>query len=149
MIETINVVNREVSKTLGMNETLVKFINQFYWRKGVKEAIQSGQHTSVRIKNIGTLVTSRMKVNNKIVKLIRANRELNNPERVFKEKTKKEYLDEKYKELRLMLARRNDIAKAYKTNKDRINQKYELRKTSLGQSPPDSTSDSCKTLFDE
>lgn len=149
MIETINVVNREVSKTLGMNETLVKFINQFYWRKGVKEAIQSGQHTSVRIKNIGTLVTSRMKVNNKIVKLIRAIRELNNPERVFKEKTKKEYLDEKYKELRLMLARRNDIAKAYKTNKDRINQKYELRKTSLGQSSSDSTSDSCKTLFDE
>lgn len=147
MIETINIVNKEVSKLLNIDETLVKVINQFYWKHGVKAAIQSGGHTSIRLKNIGTLVTSRTKVNNKILRLIKSIREFKRPEKVFKTKTKEECLSEKYTELKLLLQRRNDIAIAYKSNTDRTKQKYELPKTNLGEQTPDNARIDSKTIL--
>ncbi len=132
MIDTINIVNKEVSKTLGLDEDLVRIVNKFFWKQGIKRAIQSGDHTSIWIKNIGTLATSRNKVNNKIRRLIKSIRSLDQP-RDYKVKTKEQFLVEKYSQLRMLLARRNDIALAYKANKDRAHEKYKLYKAGLGQ----------------
>lgn len=138
MIETINVVNKEVSRSLGISEETVKLVNKFFWRYGVKESIQSGQHTSIRVKNIGTLVTSRNKINNRLRKIIRSIRQLKEPDREFKIKTREQYLEQQYNELRIMLARRNDIAIAYKNNKDRSKQRYDKAyKTDMGEQTPD------------
>lgn len=136
MIETINIVNKEVSKTLGLDEETVRLVNKFFWRQGVKKAIQSGDHTSIWIKNIGTLAVSRNKVNGKIKRLIASIRALELP-RDYKIKTKEQFLEEKYNQLKMLLARRNDIAKAYKANKDRSHEKYRIHKARLEEQTND------------
>lgn len=146
MIETINIVNKEVSKTLHKSEDLIKAVNKFFWKQGVKKSIQSGHHTSIRIKNLGTLVTSRNKVNLKIIRTIQHIRMLNDPATEFKQKTKEERLKEKYDHLIILLQRRNDIAIAYKTNTDRTKQKYDT-KANMGQQAPDSPRDCFEGLL--
>lgn len=137
MIETINVINKEVAKELGIDEEKVKLVNKFFWKYGVKEAIQSCTYTSIRIKNLGTLVVSRNKVNMRIRKCIARIRELNTPGRPFKVKTKEQFMAEKYTELRLLLARRNDIAIAYRNNKIRSKDRYDKANTAdMGEQAP-------------
>lgn len=147
MIETINVVNKEVSKILKLDEELVKIVNKFYWRYGVKQAIQSGEHTSIFIRNIGTLTISRTKVNRKIVKIIGQIRTLLNPERQFKVKTREQCIEEKYVMLRTMLKRRNDIAIAYTKNNQRAKERYDT-KTSMGQQATNTTRDCFQALIE-
>ncbi len=147
MIDTINLVNREAARILSKDETLVKLVNRFFWKEGVKEAVQSAQHTSIRIPKIGTLVISRNKVNKKILRIIQSIRELQRPEKTFKEKTREQCLTERYTELTLMLKRRNDIAIAYKNNIDRHKAKYELHKTDMGEPPVDNAGTGIKALL--
>lgn len=137
MIDTTNNVNKVAAKLLGLDETLVKVVNKFFWKHGVKEAIQSASHTSVRIPKIGTLVTSRNKVNARIQRVIKSIRDISDPNKIFKEKSKEDCLRDKYEELTTMLKRRNDIAVAYKSNTDRLKQKYEVLNTSMEESPVD------------
>lgn len=140
-MDTLNNVNREISKELNIPEDIVRKVNSYYWKRGVKEAISSGEHTSIRLKNIGTLAVSRHKINEKIVTLISKLRKLYVSEREFKKKTKEQVIEERKKELSLMCKRRSDIANVYLKNKQRrINVK--LLETNLGQQTPDITGDS-------
>lgn len=145
MIDTINLVNKEVARKLNHSESLVRQVNKFFWKYGVKETIQSAQYTSVRIPKIGTLVVSRNKVNKKILRIIRAIRSLKNPNRVFRDKTREQCLSDKYDELRLMLQRRNDIAIIYKSNTERKNDK--LAKAGLAEQTTDNASSGIQTLL--
>jgi hypothetical protein len=144
MIQTINNVNREVSRALSIDEDIVKKVNAYYWKHGVKEAVSSGLHTSVRLKNIGTLVTSRQKTNNKIATLIREIRYFQSSTKEFKKKTREEYIEDRLSSLRLLLVRRNELAHIYIQNQTRINDKInsKLLKVSLGEQTPDTTGDS-------
>jgi hypothetical protein len=122
MIDTINNVNKEVARELGIDEAIVKKINAFYW-KGVKGAIASGEHTSIYLKNIGTLSISRNKLNKNILYLIKQLRFFKNTTEEFKKKTREEYIAELSEQLRKMLARRNDIAKLYRETEIKIKTK--------------------------
>lgn len=123
MIETINHVNREVAKELDLPEELVALINSFYWKEGVKKAVTSGEHTSIWVRNFGTITTSRNKVNISIIKLIREIRRFQESNKEYKKKTKEEYIEDRMIKLKVLLERRNDIAKAYKANEDRKRKK--------------------------
>lgn len=124
MIETISHINREISKELSIDESLVKSINAFYW-KSIRDTVSSGEHTSIRLNSLGTYVISRRKLwiyINKLIKQIRYFRK--NVDKVFKNKTREEYIEDRVNELRLILKRRDDLAKVYKINED----KYKLKK---------------------
>ncbi len=119
MIETINQINREVARELSQEENLVRSINTYYWRT-LKSSISSGEYTSIWVKNVGTLVVSRNKLRKKISGLIKSIRYYKSTGKGFKNRTNQEYLLDLMIELKLMVSRRNDIAKAYKEKEDRI-----------------------------
>lgn len=129
MIDTINIVNRQIAKQYNLEENIVKTINQFFWKQGIREAVQSGAHTNIRITKIGTLVGSRRKVNEQIKRTIVMIRKIQDPNKVFKVKTKEQRLDEAYTYLRMLLSRRNDIANIYINT--RAN--HELLKNSMAE----------------
>ena len=128
MVDTINIVSKEVSREHNIDEDLVKFVNDFFF-KCLKSVIQSGEYTSIRVNNIGTLVTSRLKINTKIKKLIKLIRNIKDPSKVYKEKNKEDVIKDKYRELKLLLKRRNELAIAYETNRlNRIENKIKNQK---------------------
>lgn len=145
MIDTITGVNREVAKELNLPEDLVKKVNSFYWKQGIKGSIQSGEYSSVWIKGIGTFATSRNKINIKILKVIREIRYFRNSDKEFKKKTREEYIEEKMNQLRLLLIRRNEIAKVYKFNSEKRKQRKDeatKSKAIMGKQAPNSNGDS-------
>ena len=139
MIDTINRVNKEVARELNINEDLVSAINKFYWKE-IKKTVQEAKHTSIWIRNVGTLAVSRTKLNRRIVQIIRQIRGLQNPTRVFKVKTREQCIEEKIELLKLLLIRRNDLAIIYKTNKDITDERYNrLHKECLDTQTTNST----------
>lgn len=120
MIKTIASVSRKVAQKLSLNEDLVKKVNSFYW-KSVKESISSGEHTSIHIKHLGTLTSSRYKLNNRIKQIIKQIRYLKTNQKDLK-------VPEKVEELKSLLRRRSELAKAYQQNEIR-----RTNKKSLGQ----------------
>lgn len=146
MIETISRVNKEISKSLGIPEDVVKAINKFYW-SNIKSSIQSGEHVSVRIKNIGTLVISKVKLQNKISKQIRAIRIIRASNKTYISVTKEEHLEAHYNTLRLLLQRRNELATLFKTINDKHTKRRELSKKGLGEQITNTTGTSLEDIF--
>ncbi len=134
MIDTINTIVKDIAPNLGLDESLVKKVYAHYW-KTVKRAVASGQHTSIWLRGVGTMAVSRTKVNKHIRRLIWRIRALQEDRTPHTRKTKEQILIEAIDDLRLMCARRNELAIAYKANKDRI---YDTKaKRHLGQQAPD------------
>lgn len=113
MIGTIKQVNQEVARELSIDEDIVNKVNKFFWEKGVKDAVRTAEYTSIRIRGLGTLVTSRFKLNKFIFKLIREIRFLRSTDKEYKNTTKEDLLKEKYILLDKYLFRRNELAKAF------------------------------------
>ena len=121
MIETINTVNKKVSKKLNKDIDLVKKINAFYFKE-VHKAIASGEYNGIRLKHIGTLHISKFKLYSKIKEAIKEIRLLKNPNKILK-RPKEEVLEIKYAALRILLERRNELAKNYKENDENLHNK--------------------------
>lgn len=114
MIDTSNIVIKAVSKKLEVKEDLVKLIHDYYWEKGVRNSIRSGNHTAIRIAKLGTFFVSKIKLYRRIKKYIAFIRNLEfKPESDFKRLSKQERIDIYKKDLALLLSRRNDLAKLY------------------------------------
>lgn len=119
MIDTINTIVKDIAPNLGLDESLVKKVYAHYW-KTVKRSVASGEHTSIWLRGIGTLAVSRTKVNKLIRKLIWRIRDLQVDQMPHMRKTKEQMMIEALNDLRIMCARRNEIAIAYRANLDRI-----------------------------
>lgn len=143
MIDTINTVCKDIAPALGLPEPMVRKVYAHYW-KTVRQSVASGQYTSVWLRSIGTLVISRTKVNKYIKKLINRIRFIRADKATYTRKTKEQMMHEALTDLSRMCARRNDIAKAYKANLDRLNAKHAAKtKGHMGVQAPD-TSGGCE-----
>lgn len=132
MIESIGIINRQVSKKLGVSEELVKTINEYFWKEGVKTSMRSGLYTAIRLPKLGTFVVSRNKLNKRIQKYISYIRFLSEDTSIeYKRITKEQKIATYVNDLKLLLDRRNDIAKIYKMFSDERRSKTVL-KTDLG-----------------
>lgn len=141
MIDTINTISKSVAESMGISEQLAKKVYAYYW-KSVKGHIASGQHTSLWLKHIGTLTVSRTKVNKIIKKLIKRVRDLKADKVSYPRKTKEQIMIEALTDLRILCARRNEIAIAYRANEDRLKLKHEAKtKGHMGVETPDITGD--------
>lgn len=144
MIDTINTICKDIAPSLGLDEALVKKVYANYWKQ-VKLTIASGQHTSIWLRYLGTLAVSRTKVRKHIQKLIWRIRDLKNDRGEFKRKTREQMLVESLRDLRLMCARRNDIAIAYNEN---IKNAAETKRH-MGESIPDNAGPGEQVLLPE
>jgi hypothetical protein len=127
MIETISIVNKEVSKRLGIQEDIIKSVNAFYW-KNVKGSINTAQNTSIRINNLGTYVISRTKLWILIKRRIKEIRYFRTTTKEFKVKDRDTSINDLITELRILLQRRNDIAIIYRNNELKAKAKRDAKR---------------------
>lgn len=64
-------VYKQAAEETGHSFALVKKINNFYWKYGIKENLSKANHPSLLIKNIGTIVISKYKLDKEIWSIIR------------------------------------------------------------------------------
>jgi len=128
MVSTIIGINKEVSEELGIPQDIVKKVNKFFWEKGIKDAIRSGDYTNIRIRGLGTISSSRRKIWKEISYIIATIRNMRNNDAKFKNKSRDEVIEELKLELRKLLIRRDELAKAFYIKqirfKQRINEYY-------------------------
>lgn len=123
MIDTSNTVTRLVSKRLEVTEETTKIVYDFYWKHGIVESIRSGKHTAIRVPKLGTFMTSRRKLYQQIYKYIAYIRFLRAKEsNSFKRYTKEEAIERYKNDLKLLLERRNDLAKLYNKHNDAVSE---------------------------
>lgn len=115
MIDTINTITKMIVNETNESEPLVKKVYAHYWAS-VKEAIASGKHTSIWLRNIGTFTVSRHKVNMLIKKMIIRVRKIKTTNTTFMRKTKDQMLLETINDLKILCSLRNEIAKIYLLN---------------------------------
>lgn len=114
MIDTSSTIIRQTAKKLEISEDLIKTIYDFYWKEGVKGAMRSGQNTAIRVSKVGTFMVSRRKLYRHIQKHIFYIRHLRSqPEEIFKRTSKEEMIERYYIDLKVLLERRNELAKLY------------------------------------
>lgn len=103
-------IYKQAADELQLPLGLVKRVNNFFWREGVKKALSNVDHTSVFIKNIGTIIISKIKLNKEILLVIEKIRRIENSSKFTG--MKKVYIIEGYKNnLRKLLKMRNKIIK--------------------------------------
>ena len=101
---------KEVSEELGESTAIIKEIYNFYWKEGIKDPLKKLEHSSIFIKNIGTITVSKYKLYREIRFFIRKLRMLKFSQKFTPEK--KLVIEEKYKgRLRALLKRRNELIK--------------------------------------
>ena len=130
MIDSIVKVNKEISKELDMSENIVAAVNKFYWG-AIKEAIRDGSHTNIRIRGIGTIATSMLKLKKDILRIINRIRRLRSSTQEYTTITKEEVIDNLYVILRKLLARRNELASVYRPRQIKRNEKIKLSETNM------------------
>ena len=114
MIDTINIANRYTSRKLSISEEIVKEVNRYFWKEGVKGTMKTGKYTAFRIPKLGTFVVSRLKLRKRISKYIAYIRFLKQEDQLkFKKISKEDRINQYQEELKLLLDRRNDLAKLY------------------------------------
>lgn len=99
---------REVSEELNLPLGLVKAVNNFYWKEGIKNNLSNVNYSSIFIKNLGTIVVSKYKLYKEILTLIRKIRNIEYSQKYTP--LKKSYIIEGYKtNLRRLLKMRNEL----------------------------------------
>lgn len=88
---------------------LVKKVNTYFWRKGVRANLASAKYRAIFIKNIGTITISRYKLNEEIKELIAKIRNTRKSQKL-KPQTIEKALIFYYQNLKELLKRRNEIA---------------------------------------
>jgi hypothetical protein len=101
---------KEVADELNLPLALVKRVNNYYWREGIKNNMSNVNFSSIFIKNLGTIVISKYKLHKEILHVIKKIRRIQESEKYTE--AKKEFVIERYKiNLRRLLKKRNDIIK--------------------------------------
>lgn len=103
---------RQAAEELGLPIELIKRVNTFYWKEGIKKNLTEINYSSLFIKNLGTIVVSKYKLYVQISILIKKIRGV----RISKKYTedKRTVIIEGYKNnLRKLLKMRNKLAKQY------------------------------------
>jgi hypothetical protein len=110
-MKNLQTINKLTSRDLNISENLVELVNGFYWKE-IRRKLSSLESTSVSIKHLGTITTSKRKIDVFIRSTINRIRNIRKSER-FKESTKALLLDVHYEKLRKALIQRNILAKQY------------------------------------
>ena len=101
--------NKACAEKLGIDITVVKKVNSYFWKKGVKSNLSKAKYRAIFIKNFGTISVSYYKLNVEIIETIAKIRALRVHKRK-KEITKKLAIGELTRNLTQLLKRRNEIA---------------------------------------
>lgn len=89
----IDFVNKEVSTKLGVKESKVKLINQFYWRKVYKQ-LYSYEATPINIDNVCVFYPNKYLVKRAIKNLIKKIRNVQDGNKfVYNSLKQRQYLD--------------------------------------------------------
>ncbi len=135
-MKTIQIISKLVARELGKDEKLVDSVNDFYW-KNVRKKLSGLESTSVSLKHIGTITTSKRKIDFFIRTTIRKIRNIRKSTR-YKESTIALLLEVNYTRLRKALIQRNILAtqyyEAYTKRNQRVYQVDAPSDTELGAS---------------
>lgn len=104
--------DKTTAEKLGIDLKIVKEVNTWYWRYGIKRNLSQANYNAIYIKNFATIVVSRRKINKEITKKINYIRRVKKSTWLT-EKRRGFVLDLLYSNLKQLLDRRNDIAKDY------------------------------------
>lgn len=126
MIDSINTICKDTALGLNLDEKLVKRAYAHYWHT-TKTCVASGLYTSIWLKGIGTLTISRLKLHKAIHFLIWRLRAIKEDRKFFTRKTQAQCLQQCMDSLRLLCARRNEVANIYKYNLDRTQERYDTK----------------------
>lgn len=107
---TPEVFYNQVAVEYNLSPELVKKVNNFFWKEGVKYSLSNVKHTSVFIKNIGTIVISKYKLNKELSLLIKKMRNIKNSNK-YTEKRKNSILEGYKINFRKLWTKRNEIIK--------------------------------------
>lgn len=102
-------IYKQAADELNLPVALVKRINNYYW-KDVKARLSGVEHSSIFLKNIGTIVISKYKLNKMILSLIERIRRVEYSNK-YTEKRKGLIIDAYKVNLRKLLKMRNEIIK--------------------------------------
>lgn len=110
-MKNIQTVNKLIARENGIKEDLVELVNGFYWKE-VRRKLSTLESTSVSIKHLGTITTSKRKIDQFIKTTIKKIRNIRKSNR-YKESTKALLLDVNFDKLRKALVQRNKLATQY------------------------------------
>lgn len=92
--------------------SIVKQVNRYYWRKGVRKNLSEANYTAIFIKNLGTIAVSQKKLRKHIFEVIEGIRKVRNSKWITPEK--KIIIEERLiNNLKKLLVRRNELALLY------------------------------------
>lgn len=111
-MKNIDYFNKAIAEKKGLENDIVRKVNDFFWRKGVRKNLTDVNYRSLYIKHLGTITVSKYKLDKKIEHLIKRIRSVRVSPK-FKEETKELILAKYYDSLKAMLKRRNEIALEY------------------------------------
>lgn len=114
-MKTIEQINRAIAEEKGLPFEVVRAVNDYFWRKGIRKNMTDITHRSIYIKNIGTITVSMYKLKSQISKIIKKIRAVRVSTK-YKEETKQLILDKSFRELKEMLIKRNEMATEYYKN---------------------------------
>jgi hypothetical protein len=106
--------NKATAEKLGIDLKIVKEVNTYFWRYGVKRNLSEANYNAIFIKNFGTITVSRHKLRTEIRKVINDIRGL---ETYYKQDQKEELKERLYIKLKRLCERRNEIAHSFSTHK--------------------------------
>lgn len=102
--------NKATAEKLGIDLKIVKEVNTYFWRYGVKKNLSEANYNAIFIKNFGTITTSRHKLRKEILETISKIRHIDNyPRPELREEIKARL----YIKLKKLCERRNEIAHSY------------------------------------
>ena len=101
--------NKACSEKLDLDLNIVKKVNSYFWKKGVKSNLSNAKYRAIFIKNLGTITVSYYKLNREILEIIAKIKALRVHKRK-KELTKKLAIGNLTRNLTELLKRRNEIA---------------------------------------
>jgi hypothetical protein len=110
-MKTIQVLSKLTARELGKPEKECDDVNDFFW-KAVRRKLSNMETASVSLKHIGTITTSKRKIDQYIKVTINKIRNLRKSIR-YKESTREILLDVNFDRLRKALVQRNKLAIQY------------------------------------
>jgi hypothetical protein len=113
-MKNLQIINKLLAKERGWNENLIESVNSFFWKE-LRRKLSGFESTSIAIKHIGTITTSKRKLDYLIRKLIYKIRNIRKSNR-YKESTKALLLEFNFDKLKKALVQRNILATQYYEN---------------------------------
>ena len=101
--------NKACSEKLNIDLAVVKKVNSYFWKKGVKSNLSNAKYRAIFIKNLGTITVSYYKLNREILEIIAKIKAIR-VHKTKKELTKKLAIGNLTRNLTELLKRRNEIA---------------------------------------